>query len=548
MTIFWRTLRKQRHSRNWKQTANKPARTWPFRLTCFAWSIALVIFVVPSQAFSALPAFPGAEGSGALAKGGRGGNICAVTNLNDSGPGSLRSCVDMSGPRMVIFRVSGNIVLKSRLRIRNPYITIAGQTAPGGGIQITGKEPGSIPYKGEDGPVYEMGDALIWVETHDVIIRYLRLRIGYVGHCPSCPGTGIGEPILIGSMSSGSWQDHVENVILDHISSMWGGNLNLRIWDMVGHRRVKNISVQNSIFAETLYGRPQMTIGSSKSFETSGSQMGDIDLHRNLLSTAFGRTPLITGTGFPGNFRYINNISYNTTNTMARIGENVPYEMFLDYVGNIFDHGPVFDSSSRGAYEIAVSVNDPPAKVYVAGNRGDRNGYDNYNMLGRVSSGGGSDVGNPPASDDYRKDVPNPDPRVPISIVHVDALEEHILPNVGASRRLDCEGNWVFNRDAADTRVIEEGYKKRTQNFLVTHEDQVGGFPVLGRGQLCADSSGDGIPDAWMTRNSLNPQDAIGSRFHESGYTFLELYLNGMQVNAQSQVAPAAAPSGVLVH
>ena len=109
-----------------------------------------------------LPAFPGAEGYGALARGGRGGRVIEVTNLNDSGPGSLRAAVNASGPRIVVFRVGGTIELKSDIIIRGEdqaYLTIAGQTAPGGGILL--KNYG-----------------LHIMDTHDIVVRYIRIRPG----------------------------------------------------------------------------------------------------------------------------------------------------------------------------------------------------------------------------------------------------------------------------------------------------------------------------------------------------------------------------------
>lgn len=513
-----------------------------------SWSIALGFLGFPLQVASALPAFPDAEGSGALAKGGRGGVVCEVTSLNDSGPGSLRACAEMSGPRTVIFRVSGTIVLKSRIRITNPYVTIAGQTAPGGGIQITFKNPGTIPDLGSSGPSWQTvlnneRPTIFRVETHDVIIRYLRLRPGYVGYCSSCPGTGIADAMYIVNASTNSSRDHVENVILDHVSIMWGSNMNLHIRDVTGGRRVQNITVQNSIIAEPLYGRNQTLIGYSKTqSETAGDKMWDIDLHRNLFSTSFSRMPLISST----KVRWTNNINYNTQTFMLRVGSANPYQ--VDIVGNIFDHGPAHSSSSRGHYEIGVATpQTEPATVFVSGNKGDRHGDDNHNMVALVGSPASGDQTSGPAPDHHRRSKPLPKPVVPVNVIDVNELEGRMLPRVGASQRLDCEGNWVFNRDAADSRVIEEGFRKRAQNFLVTHEDQVGGYPVLEKGEPCVDSSGDGIPDAWLIRNDLNPKEAIGARFHGSGYTFLELYLNGMQVNAQPQVAPAAAPTGVLV-
>ena len=132
-----------------------------------------------------VPAFPGAEGHGSLTRGGRGGRVIAVTNLNDSGPGSLRHAVEADGPRIVIFRVSGTITLESRLRISNPYITIAGQTAPGDGIALR-KHP-------------------IQIDANEAVIRYIRVRLG--------DESGEDDDAI-------SSRYH-KNIILDHISASW---------------------------------------------------------------------------------------------------------------------------------------------------------------------------------------------------------------------------------------------------------------------------------------------------------------------------------------
>ena len=125
-------------------------------------SLMCIVLIIAGSTIAQIPAFPGAGGGGAQSVGGRGGIVYEVTNLNDNGPGSLRAGVDMSGPRTIVFRVGGTIDLSTTaLKIINPYITIAGQTAPGDGIQISASN---------------IDQNIFLIETHDVIIRYLRLR------------------------------------------------------------------------------------------------------------------------------------------------------------------------------------------------------------------------------------------------------------------------------------------------------------------------------------------------------------------------------------
>ncbi len=107
---------------------------------------------------SEIIAFPGAEGGGAHSFGGRGGKVIVVTSLADNGPGSLREACEMGGARTVVFNVSGIIRIKTPLVIRAPYITIAGQSAPGDGVCVAGES--------------------VWINTHDVIIRFMRFRRG----------------------------------------------------------------------------------------------------------------------------------------------------------------------------------------------------------------------------------------------------------------------------------------------------------------------------------------------------------------------------------
>ncbi|MBD0287714.1 MAG: polysaccharide lyase, partial [Flavisolibacter sp.] len=171
-----------------------------------------------------IPAFPGAEGGGALSFGGRGGKVYVVTTLADSGPGSFREACEAGGARIVVFNVAGIIQLKSPITIRAPYITIAGQTAPGGGVCIAGES--------------------VLIDTHDVVIRYMRFRRGateVTRRDDALGGNGVG------------------NIIIDHVSASWGLDENMSMYRHVYDRGGKalklptvNVTIQNSIFSECL--------------------------------------------------------------------------------------------------------------------------------------------------------------------------------------------------------------------------------------------------------------------------------------------------------
>ena len=164
------------------------------------WILLSSICILTSfaQATAGVPAFPGAEGFGAQAVGGRGGTVYVVTNLNDRGSGSLRACAEASGPRTCVFSTGGTIVLDSPIIIRNPYITIAGQTAPGGGITLRNNDNPKAPIE-------------IW--THEVIIRYLRSRPG-----PFPQGNENSRGITIAN-NDPAVKPH--NIIIDHCSFSW---------------------------------------------------------------------------------------------------------------------------------------------------------------------------------------------------------------------------------------------------------------------------------------------------------------------------------------
>ncbi len=244
------------------------------------------------------PAFPGAEGFGAYSKGGRGGTVYIVTNLNDEGEGSLRNAVEAIGPRIVVFEISGTIELESRLRIRNPYITIAGQTAPGDGICLKN---------------YELD-----INAHNVIIRYLRVR-------PGDPSRAENDAISI----------HSSNVIVDHCSASWSIDEALSATDMSD-----TVTVQWCIISEALHDSYH-----SKGAHSCGSLIrpdinSRISFHHNLYAHNWTRNPRVGNynrTTITFDFR--NNVIYNWEDQSGYSGGPGEY-IHMNYVGNYLKAGP----------------------------------------------------------------------------------------------------------------------------------------------------------------------------------------------------------------
>ena len=226
-----------------------------------------------------VPAFPGAWGGGMFTTGGRGGKVIAVTNLNDSGPGSLRAAIEADEPRIIIFRVAGIIPLKSNLNINNPDITIAGQSAPGDGICIANHS--------------------LNINTHNVILRHLRVRRGD-------PEGGQGSDNIGGNPRG--------QVIVDHCTASWGRDENLSLYRYMEDRPdlpsvngtvqqvkhpVSNLTIQYCISSEAL----------GPGHEFGGTWGGrDSTFHHNLFACNTGRNPSI---GMSGEFDYRNNVLFN---------------------------------------------------------------------------------------------------------------------------------------------------------------------------------------------------------------------------------------------
>jgi pectate lyase len=215
-----------------------------------------------------LPVFPGAEGFGAHTGGGRGGRVIEVTTLNDRGPGSLRAAVDAAGPRLVVFRTGGTIELQSPLAITHPFITIAGQTAPGGGITL------------KNGPANLF--APLQVKTHEVVIRYLRSRPGPSGKpSPNVDALTIADP-----------QRTVYNVIVDHCSFSWSTDEVVNVW-----YDAKDVTLQWCIMSEGLDKSTNPEGPASRGPLLGGRGSERISFHHNLIAHNRGRNPMIKSSG-----------------------------------------------------------------------------------------------------------------------------------------------------------------------------------------------------------------------------------------------------------
>ncbi|HWQ14633.1 MAG TPA: DNRLRE domain-containing protein [Roseiflexaceae bacterium] len=424
-------------------------------------------------------AFPGADGFGVQTPGGRGGRVIYVTTLADSGAGSLRAALEASGPRMVLFKVAGTITLQNDINITQPFVTIAGQTAPGEGVQIK--------------------SGMIRIRTHDVVIRYLKMR---VGDQPSGSDPMDRDAIAL----SGTNGADVYNIVIDHCSLVWGpdiGGVSMLV-------NVHDVTVQNSIMGEGLYlsRHPEGTAEqsghsmSSSIFQLDSATYGNsyprrITMHHNLFTTSDHRNPAVIG---GENVDIVNNVIYNWGQKAAHGNPRK-----LNLINNMFIRGPM--TTGLTAWRPQLHSTTPsyfPASVFEQGN---------------VTVGFNSVRGDP-------QSVYAPGRFSPYSITteqSAQAAYDRLVQDVGANRPV---------RDSVDQRIVSNMIQ-RTGTFL-NGVDLV--WPNLASGPAPADADGDGMPDSWEQSQFGNTSrgSASDSRgdLDGDGYTDLEEYLNGTDPKA----------------
>jgi hypothetical protein len=414
-------------------------------------------------------AFPGAEGAGRFSLGGRGGAVLRITNLKDSGPGSLRAAVEADGPRTIVFDIGGTIRLTSPLTIRHGRITLAGQTAPGGGITIR--------------------DQPLIVAADDVVVRFIRVRLG--------DESGVEADAL--SVTRG------RRIVIDHVSTSWSIDETLSAGARTTDPEdgVHDLTVSWSIIAESLNAS-----GHAKGDHGYGSLLrggfgAQMTFHHNLWASHRARMPR------PGNynppavdpegprFEFRNNVFYNWGG--ARAGYNADTETRSTYafVANAYVPGP--DSTGRWAFKESSSLAQAwfadnamdgavPADPWSLVENADRPGY-------RLSAR--------PVWADAASDTP------------AEALKG-VLSNSGASHAYD----------PVDLRILA-GVRDRSGR-ITDSQSQVGAWPDLAPGAPWIDTDRDGLPDAWETAQALDPADPLDAALDPDGdgFTNLEDWLN----------------------
>ena len=482
-----------------------------------------------------IPAFPGAEGGGMYTFGGRGGKVLTVTTLADDGPGSFRWACEQGGARIVVFNVSGIIRLKSPIYVRAPYITIAGQTAPGDGVIIAGES--------------------FQVDTHDVIVRHMRFRRGETQVTYREDSFG-GNP--------------VGNIMIDHCSCEWGLDENISFYrhmfdlnDGKAKRKTPtvNVTIQNTISAKAL----------DTWNHAFGSTIGgeNTTFMRNLWADNTGRNPSV---GWAGVFNFINNVVYNWVHRTADGGE---FKSMFNFINNYYKPGP-------------LTPKDTPVGHRIIKAESRSEGLFPFKQFGRVYAHGNIMEGYPEITkDNWKGGVQTADKDGEMDETELTLMrsnEPFIMPFLTVMDTRNAY-QWVLNnagatipcRDIVDQRICEEvrtgkayyvenyekkvkdnpygdmwGLNKKSMNEegffkyrrlpkdsykdgIITDPRQMGGYPEYRTWKPWKDNDGDGMPNFWEVENGLDPNDPTDANKDctGDGYTNIEKYINDIPTNVK---------------
>jgi hypothetical protein len=429
-----------------------------------------------------LPAFPGAEGWGAASVGGRGGKVIKVTNLNGSGPGSLAAACAAEGPRIVVFEVSG--VIRGDIRIRHPYITIAGQTAPGAGITVEGIISS-----------YDYG-------VHDVILRHLRVRrqrdIGAGGDCIQLGGRGPGN--------RGTY-----NIMLDHLSLSWGNDETIDLYH-THDATIQWCTVEES--DDQGHGKGPHNFGMISAAEDNGA----VSVHHNLWAHHARRVPCMAPYRENAAGDFCNNLIYNCRGGYTDDGHGVRAKSPVNLHRNYYRRGP---NTLERLYPYALA---PTMSYYVRDNFFEDWGYQHHPRHWKYGQGG------PPRwiqfnNNGQELDAPAKTP--PIGLVDAKEVYDLVLAKAGC-----------WPRDKMTQRTIDDVNNKTGswgRNAPLAPSDEWF-LEGLTPAKPPLDTDGDGLPDAWEQKQGLSPSDPADAATvvpagkspgdRHQGYAYIEFYLN----------------------
>jgi len=462
---------------------------------------ACLVFILTASAASApagdsVAAFPGAEGFGAKATGGRGGRVVFVDSLaddlRDPSPGTFRwACEQQRGPRIVVFRTGGIIELARPVEITHPNVTIAGQTAPGDGVCLKGSQ--------------------LSIQAGNVIVRGLRIR-------PGDGGVGISGQYrrcleIIGEVS---------DVIVDHCSLSWGVDEALTVYGDTEGRAPRDVTIQWCLLAEGLADSIHQQGSHSCAMNFGGGNVRRFSLHHNVFAHHGARNPRVvwSATG-----EILNNLIYNWGGQACIVQPHNPVKIKrdkrrptetdgakLNVIGNYWMPGPDSDDGP----EILLKLPTPGTLLHLEGNFGPsrpvgrRAGMDETAI---IRCPGPKKSWSMYLSERRIEDVASN-----VTAQPIDVAKAEILRSVGALGPA---------RDAVDRRVVDE--IERGGGRIIDSTADVGGYPEYRVGTPPPDADRDGMPDAWEDGHQLDKTTPnANGRDLDRDYDNIEVYLNGL--------------------
>ncbi|WP_198151514.1 hypothetical protein, partial [Formosa algae] len=457
-----------------------------------------LFFLFTSFTFAQTKAFPSAYGAGAYTTGGRGGEVYHVTNLNDSGTGSFRDALTKSN-RIIVFDVSGIIQLKSLLATSISNVTIAGQTAPEGGITID-------------------GNRVYFSRIDNVIVRHIRFK----------GGVDSGDDSFTATSS-------MTNIIFDHCTFAFGADESASFYSTETGSTIKNITVQRSIFSESKNGS---IFGG---FADREMTVGEISVINNMYYNASHRFPNIAGDN--GDFEVINNVIWTVKNRLIRGNGNFK----LNHINNYYDYGirPLQDTRMQCfGYEDGITP-----EIYTSGNKyvavnsqsptynvSELNADNKYAWKFFLDGGGYARGEQLP--DNYFSKSQFGLFGAQMKVQTADAAFNDVKTDVGCNARLNADGSKSSNLDELDTEWLTNVQNGIYTERLETSDYKVPSIDSKSRSSDY-DTDQDGMADEWErnTFGSLS-KDGYGDADGD-GYTDLEEFLNGVDADNTQVVSPS---------